>query len=152
MLICRNTRLKFSKARLLSVCNFLDRYNVIRSVSDYFIMSSRRFRGRGKFCQCRRHVELQPSERGAPTFFRGGGKIRRKGPENFFVPPLSEFYPPPESLRGGYFGCPPPELLRRGTILRGGTVPPLKLLRGGTVPYSPPCIRSCIRYKCMSNF
>ena len=56
--------------------------------------------------------------------------------KKIFVPPLSH-------SGGGHFCCPPPELLRRGTILRGGTVPPLKLLRGGTVPYSPPCIRSC---------
>ena len=51
--------------------------------------------------------------------------------KKIFVPPLNH-------SGGGHFGCPPPELLRRGTILRGGTVPPLKLLRGGTVPYSPP--------------
>ena len=51
---------------------------------------------------------------------------------------------PPEPLRAGHFCCSLSELLRRGTILRGGTVPPLKLLRGGTVPYSPPCIRSCV--------
>ena len=51
--------------------------------------------------------------------------------KKIFVPPLSH-------SGGGHFCCPPPELLRRGTILRGGTVPPLKLLRGGTVPYSPP--------------
>ena len=47
--------------------------------------------------------------------------------KKIFVPPLNH-------SGGGHFGCPPPELLRRGTILRGGTVPPLKLLRGGTVP------------------
>ena len=37
--------------------------------------------------------------------------------------------------------CPPPwapELLRRGTILRGGDSPPLKLLRGGQSPIPPP--------------
>ena len=52
--------------------------------------------------------------------------------KKIFVPPLNH-------SGGEHFGCPPPELLRRGTILRGGgTVPLLKLLRGGTVPYSPP--------------
>ena len=57
--------------------------------------------------------------------------------KKIFVPPLSH-------SGGGHFCCPPPELLRRGTILRGGTVPPLKLLRGGQSPIPPPCIRSCI--------
>ena len=47
--------------------------------------------------------------------------------------------PPPESLRGWtFFLSPPPELLRWGTILSGGTVPPLKLLRGGQSPIPPP--------------
>ena len=51
--------------------------------------------------------------------------------KKIFVPPLNH-------SGGGHFGCPPPELLRRGTILRGGTVPPLKLLRGGDSPLFPP--------------
>ena len=51
--------------------------------------------------------------------------------KKIFVPPLNH-------SGGGHFGCPPPELLRRGTILRGGTVPPLKLLRGGQSPSPPP--------------
>ena len=51
--------------------------------------------------------------------------------KKIFVPPLNH-------SGGGHFGCPPPELLRRGTILRGGTVPPLKLLRGGQSPIPPP--------------
>ena len=49
--------------------------------------------------------------------------------------------PPPESLRGGafprIFAAPPPKLHRRGTILRGGTVPP-EIAQGGTHPTSPP--------------
>ena len=57
--------------------------------------------------------------------------------KKIFVPPLNH-------SGGGHFGCPPPELLRRGTILRGGTVPPLKLLRGGTVPYSPPPVSALV--------
>ena len=52
--------------------------------------------------------------------------------KKIFVPPLNH-------SGGGHFGCPPPELLRRGTILRGGTVPPPEIAQGGgTVPYSPP--------------
>ena len=49
------------------------------------------------------------------------------------------FAPPsPKSLRGGDILAVPPELLRRGTILRRGTVPPPEIAQGGTVPYSPP--------------
>ena len=71
---------------------------------------------------------------------QGGGTNRARRARKLFCPPLSS------SRGGGHFGCPPPELLRRGTILRGGRSPPLKLLRRGTVPYSPPCIRSCVQF------
>ena len=55
-------------------------------------------RGRGRFCII---YEMSLQE-----------NIKKK----IFVPPLNH-------SGGGHFGCPPPELLRRGTILRGGTVP-----------------------------
>merc|ERR1712219_102210 len=58
-------------------------------------------------------------------------EFTRKYQEKNLCPPLNH-------SGGGHFGCPPPELLRRGTILRGGTVPPLKLLRGGQSPIPPP--------------
>ena len=57
--------------------------------------------------------------------------------KKIFVPPLNH-------SGGGHFGCPPPELLRRGTILRGGTVPPPEIAQGGDSPLFPPCIRSCM--------
>ena len=54
------------------------------------------------------------------------------------------FVPPPESLRGGHFCCPPLNCSGGGQFSVGGTVPPLKLLRGGLSPCPPPCIRSCM--------
>ena len=57
--------------------------------------------------------------------------------KKIFVPPLNH-------SGGGHFGCPPPELLRRGTILRGGTVPPLKLLRGGGQSPIPPPVSALV--------
>ena len=80
----------------------------------------------------------------APLWDRGGTEFAQEGESpkilhhlyNEFTRKYQEknLCPPLNHSGGGHFGCPPPELLRRGTILRGGTVPPLKLLRGGTVP------------------
>ena len=62
-----------------------------------------------------------------------------------------KYLSPPWIAQGGDifqdFCCPPPESLRRGTIPRGGTVPPLKRLRGGTVPIVPPLV-SALVYIC----
>ena len=110
---------------------------------------------------------------GADTGFSSGGdKSGAKRPKNFLSPPellrggtefctllrfctiyimsLQEnikkkiFVPPLNHSGGGHFGCPPPELLRRGTILRGGQSPPWNCSGGGQSPIPPPCIRSCI--------
>ena len=51
--------------------------------------------------------------------------------KKIFVPPLNH-------SGGGHFGCPPPELLRRGTILRGGQSPPEIAQGGGQSPIPPP--------------
>ena len=67
---------------------------------------------------------------------QGGDKSGAKHPKNFLS-------------GGGHFGCPPPELLRRGTILGGGQSPPLKLLRGGQSPIPPPV--SALVYICISD-
>ena len=82
-----------------------------------------------------------PTHTGADTGFSSGGDRILHSPKilhdlyNEFTRKYQEknLCPPPESLRGGHFGFPPPELLRRGTILRGGDS-----------PLFPPCIRSCL--------
>ena len=57
-----------------------------------------------------------------------------KRPKFFLSPPMSSS----EGDGGGHFGCPPPEMLRRGTILRGGDSLPRSVARGGRGGARPP--------------
>ena len=57
--------------------------------------------------------------------------------KKIFVPPLNH-------SGGGHFFCPPPELLRRGTILREGTVPPPEITQGGDSPLFPPPVSALV--------
>ena len=53
--------------------------------------------------------------------------------------------PPPWITQGGdILAVPPPELLRRGTILRGGKVPPPQIALGGDSPLVPPPVSALV--------
>merc|ERR1711952_250329 len=90
---------------------------------------------------------------------QGGDKSGAKRPKNFLSPPELDRggTVPPLKLHSPKILhhllneftrkyqeknlCPPPESLRRGTILRGGDSPPPEIAQGGgQSPSPPPCI------------
>ena len=90
---------------------------------------------------------------GADTgFSSGGGQIGREAPEIFFVSPLSDFCPPPESLRGGTFWLSPPWIAQAGDNSQGGDSPPPEIAQGGDSPLFPPPVSALVHTRLSSEY
>ena len=81
-------------------------------------------------CVCSNHLNHIQGQ-GRIQDLAQGGTNQARSARNFFVPPLSDFCPPPESLRGGDILAVPPWIAQAGDNSQGGDSPPPEIAQGG---------------------
>ena len=86
-----------------------------------------------------------------PYVLQGGGKIRREGPENFFVPPPERILSPPWITQGGIFWLSPPWIAQAGDNPQGGDSPPPEIAQGGDSPLFPPPVSALVHIYIQEN-